>query len=465
MRDRLRGFTFEQIVFWAFVAGLAWAPLLYGGNLLLNWGVNGVIFPGLVAVYEISLLLRKARHPVGINRVALPAALFAAACLWTVFQMQTGDWVPFVHPIWAMASQALGKPLPASISVNRGLTEMGLLRLVTAASVFWLALQLLRNGERAGLFMTAIVVIATAYAIYGLAALAFGPFAFLQIPIREGRVSSTFVGYNSYATYAGMGLIVAVGLIADRFATVIRDSAGSWRHQLAGLIDFAGYRALWLTAAAFLIAVAFILTGSRGGTLATAMGFFCFGVLRPSGSKGGLRVRLVMALTGLAAITAIVAVFGGVLASRFEVSGLSDANRLAVYRLTIHSILDAPWQGFGYGTFIDVFPMYRDASVSLNGMWSQAHSTYLEVFQGLGLIFGSMLIACVGLLGLRCAMAVAKRQKNVIIPRIAAAATVLVGCHALVDFGLQIQAVALTFVAILGAGVAQSMSSRSGVAD
>ena len=46
------------------------------------------------------------------------------------------------------------------------------------------------------------------------------------------------------------------------------------------------------------------------------------------------------------------------------------------------------------------------------------------------------------------------------VPRVAAAVSFLVGIHALVDFSLQIQAVALTFMAVLGAGVAQSESSR-----
>jgi hypothetical protein len=41
----------------------------------------------------------------------------------------------------------------------------------------------------------------------------------------------------------------------------------------------------------------------------------------------------------------------------------------------------------------------------------------------------------------------------------------MVGAHALVDFSLQMQAVVLTFVAALGAGVAQSESSRASLED
>lgn len=50
-------------------------------------------------------------------------------------------------------------------------------------------------------------------------------------------------------------------------------------------------------------------------------------------------------------------------------------------------------------------------------------------------------------------------------PAIATGVAFLVGIHAMVDFSLQLQAVTLTFMAILGAGVAQSESSQQSLAD
>ena len=53
-----------------------------------------------------------------------------------------------------------------------------------------------------------------------------------------------------------------------------------------------------------------------------------------------------------------------------------------------------------------------------------------------------------------------KRKAGATMPAIAAAVSLLLASNALVDFSLQIQAVTLTFMAILGAGVAQALSSR-----
>ncbi len=136
----------DGALLWAFIAGLAWCPFWFGSNTLLAWGVNAVLFPGLVVLYELSLLLRGERHPVAIKHIKVPAALFAAVILWILIQNAT--WTPtwLHHPIWPMAADALDKPIDGSISVNRDLTTLALVRLITAASVFWLAIQLCRDA-------------------------------------------------------------------------------------------------------------------------------------------------------------------------------------------------------------------------------------------------------------------------------------------------------------------------------
>ena len=138
---------------------------------------------------------------------------------------------------------------------------------------------------------------------------------------------------------------------------------------------------------------------------------------------------------------------------------------MGVYIITMRSILAAPLLGYGYGTFADVFPMFRDQSVGTYGQWNQAHNTYLEVFQGLGLLFGSMLIASVVVLVLRCVKGATTRQMNETVPCVAASVAFLLGVHSLIDFSLQMQAIAITFMALLGAGVAQSESSRKMLQD
>ena len=161
---------------------------------------------------------------------------------------------------------------------------------------------------------------------------------------------------------------------------------------------------------------------------------------------------------------AIFVIFGDVLLGKISQEGIGDLGRIVLYGITMRSIFAAPLLGYGYGTFVDVFPMFRDQSISTFAQWTQAHDTYLEAFQGLGLIFGPMLVATVAMLVRRCVKGAVTRQMNET-PCVAAGVAFLLGAYALIDFTLQLQAIAITFMALLGAGVAQSESSRLSLAD
>ena len=459
--------TVEKATFWVFIAGLAWTPFWYGSNDLVAWGVNAVLFPGLAAFYEMSILIRGKRHPVGIRNLSVPVALFAAVVLWILFQNAT--WAPsmLAHPIWGMASGALERPLEASISVNRDLTTLALVRLMTAASIFWVAVQLCRNAPRASHLIESIVAISCTYSAYGLVALAFntGRMPWFEIPSTGGFVSSTFINRNSFATYAGIGLVAVCGLILRLYRHEVGAIDGPRQLRIASFIETTGQRGAVLLGGAFLILVALLLAGSRGGIIAAGLGLVVFSVLTLGRGERRSAGQLKIIVFGIALVLTVYVGFGDALVGGIRAKGFNDTNRLAVYLITLRSIFDAPLLGYGYGTFADVFPMYRDRSISLVGVWEQAHNTYLEVFQGLGLVFGAMLVVSVLLLVLSCVKGASTRQENATIPRVAASVAVLVGSHALVDFGLQIQAVTLTFMAVLGAGVAQSESSRKTLYD
>src|SRR5262249_34937748 len=104
------GVIVERVLLWTFIAGLAWCPFWFGSNALLAWGINAVLFPSLVAIYELSLLIRGKRHPVAITQIKAAAALFAAVVLWILVQNTTWtpDWLH--HTIWQKTAEELQSP-------------------------------------------------------------------------------------------------------------------------------------------------------------------------------------------------------------------------------------------------------------------------------------------------------------------------------------------------------------------
>jgi O-antigen ligase len=469
-KTRLPGFSVgvDVAFLWAFIAALAWCPLWFGGNVLLAWGVNAVLFPGLLIAYELSLLVRGERHPVAVKQIRIPAALFGAVVLWIFFQNAT--WTPawLHHPIWQMAADALDKPIDGSISVNRDLTTLALLRLITAASVFWVALQLCRDAKRANILLWSVAALGCAYAAYGLFAFALTPGQVLWFknPYSRGFVTSTFINPNSFVAYAGIGFIAMCGLILRLYRHEFATVGGSIRFRIATFIEVTGRKGAVLFGGAAVVLVALLLTGSRGGILAMALALLVLGVLtlRPR-QRQSVEQRLAIIIFGALLVAATFVVFGDLVVGKITQQGLRDESRLAVYTIALRSLLGAPILGYGYGTFADVFPMFRDQSVSTWGSWQMAHDTYLEVFQGLGLLFGSLLVASVVLLVLRCVKGAMTRQTNETLPCVAASIAFFLGVHALVDFSLQMQAIAITFMAMLGDGVAQSESSRLALGD
>jgi O-antigen ligase len=455
----------ERALLWSLIAGLAWVPFRYGSNDLLAWGINAIVFPGLAAAYEVSLLVRRKVHPVGLAHLALPAGLFAAVVLFVVVQNISPLPAPLPQPIWGMAAATLDRAVAGSISVDRDLTSLALLRLLTAASVFWLTVQLCRDGARANLLIGSVAAIGCLYAAYGLAAFSLGADGASRVVASGGRVTSTFVNHNSLATYAGIALVAIGGLLLRLYGQAPSGSGVPVGMRLATLIEITGRTGALLVGGAFLLVVALLLTGSRGGIAATAIGLVALAVL--TSMRGRKRGSAPLQIIGGAVVllALVLLAFGDIFIGILVERGVGDTDRLAVYLITLRSILDAPLSGWGYGTFADVFPLYRDRSISVQSAWEQAHNTYLEVFQGLGLVFGALLVGCVVLVVLACVKGAVTRRGNATAPRVAASAACLVGVHALVDFSLQIQAVALTFMALLAAGFAQSHSSRRNLAD
>jgi O-antigen ligase len=455
---------FEALVFWLFVAGLAWVPFWHGGNEAIAWCVNAMLFPGLAILYETGLLLRGKPHQVGLRNILLPAALFLVLVLWIELQNATGLLPDAANPAWKMAGEALGSSPPGSISVNRDLTAVALLRLITGASVFWLALQLCRDARRARTFVGAIALIGAAYAAYGLMTAKTGWLRMPDTP-QGGAVSATFINPDSYAVFAGIGFLATAEMLLRQFQRYGVGAFGNPRRQLAVLAEMTGRDGAPVLAGGFTILAALLLTGSRGGIAATGLAVIALAVLARRNRARGEPVSWPVLFLGLVCIAGTGLLFGTVVSEKVAGAGFFDPNRLAAYRLTLQSIVDQPWFGWGYGTFVDVFPMYRDGSITGSGTWSQAHNTYLEALQGLGIVVGSIFVALVVLLVFRCCKGSALRRENAMVPRFAVAAAILVGAHALIDFSLQIQAVALTFAALLGSGVAQAESSRISLED
>jgi O-antigen ligase len=205
-----------------------------------------------------------------------------------------------------------------------------------------------------------------------------------------------------------------------------------------------------------LLLSASLLTASRGGflSLAVALAVVLLLVVLITRPRVAVGASAVLAAAAIGAV--LVWLSGSTLLERLDQG--QDAARLPIYQDTFDMIAARPWTGHGYGTYEQSFKLYQDRSAG-PFLVDKAHNSYLEHLSELGIPATVLLYLGPFILFLFCLRGVFVRRKDKIFPLLAASATVLVAVHALVDFSLQIPAVAVAYAVILGMGVAQSVPS------
>ncbi|HEX2255839.1 MAG TPA: O-antigen ligase family protein [Afifellaceae bacterium] len=445
---------------------IAWAPAALGSNRPLPWAVNALLAG--------AALLFAAWHTHAAGRstaerlapAALPLLLVCATMTWMAAQALVPAPAGVAHPAWREAGMLADGELTGRISANPRENLLGLLRLATAAATCLAALLLARNPARARFLLDALIAAAALYALYGLYRLALTPDKVLWFDARPAAyLSGPFLSRSQAATYFGLATVAALATLIQHFRRLARPFAASTlRVQVAGMLVLLPWALGARLAALLLIASAVLLTGSRAGIAATAAAMAAVVVLEIARNarrrrNRGLRPQFLLAGVVVVLIGVVFAVAGERIADRLLGDGLAPGARLDVYRMTQAAIADHAWIGSGYGTFQDVFPLYRGHAGAASFTWDKAHNDYLELMLGLGLPAAGLFLWALTAAAVTVTRGALHRRRGAAYPASAAAGTLLVGLHALVDFSLQIQAITLAYALLLGVGLAQASGS------
>ena len=446
-----------RLILWIFVALVMLAPLPFG----MVYSIIQAFFACAVMVLVLgycAVQFRKAGDTyVSLTRIWPETLGFILVLAWGLVQISTFTPESWHHPLWAEASAVLGTEIKSSLSLARGDGFESLMRLLTYGAVFFLALQLGRDRRKAGLIFGAIVIACTGYAIYGLA-LHFGGVEMILWEERAGasrNVSATFVNRNNFATYIGLGLLCATGLYLTGFIKSLQ-SGRIGRDKALHVLQQAFVRGAPLLACILVLFTALFLTHSRAGVTVGLTSIIILVIFL------GLFIRFESSLYKAVAATVLVASLGVFFLSgegwldRLTATDVEREQRMQVYEQTWQAIELSPWTGYGIGGYKQTFLMFADEKSS---NWHMAHNDWLEMMFELGLPMAFLWFAVLGGLGVRCLIGFFRRRRDHVYPLVGFCACVLVGLHSLVDFSLQIPAVAVTFAVMLGVGVAQSWSS------
>jgi O-antigen ligase len=272
-------------------------------------------------------------------------------------------------------------------------------------------------------------------------------------------VRSTFVNRNHFATWQGLAMLCAMAWFYHRMAKPEVKPYAVPQDRETRTVEF--ILKAWKPMTALLLMVtALVLTHSRGGFVATLCGTIVLMVLLDRRVSSRSTLSRVTVGTALAVASIAFYLTSELLLDRINRTDITTEARMEVFANVDRAIGDNPLLGFGYGTFADSFRLYDQVEDTVQ--YDRAHNTWLENAFELGVPAALALYLALGGLAVTCWRGVARRYRDWVFPATGAAASVLVGVHATVDFSLQLPAVAILYATIMGVGVAQSYSSIDG---
>jgi len=457
----------ETVSFAFLIVTLAWAPFPLGSDRPWSW----TLLTFLVVISWLFWLASVWQSPASaarsVRRIAGPLFLASLALFWGAMQCLPCMPKAWLNPVWSIAADGLDKPLNATISLNGWSTVTELMKLVTYMMAGWLAYVFCERPGRAKRLLDALIAIGACYATYALVMAMLG-IAQIQVfytttASGSSPIAAPFMTHASFASFLGMiTLCTCVRLFALGTGNIV--SVRGPRQLFLTTLKFGFGRGTPLLVAGLVLFSMLVAAASRAGFLAVLVGIMTLlvfaSVMEPR------RTISKWAFAGIA-VSALIAVFlfqvnGDTLESGFNDLIRGDATldlRGVLWSAATHMVADAPLPGLGLGSFENAYPLYADHVYPFN--MDKVHNDYLELAAGLGLAAALAWLSALLWLGIQCGRGIILRRRNRMYSLIAVAATVSVAVHSVFDFTLQIPAVALTYVAILGMGVAQSFSTRA----
>lgn len=458
----------EKIILFGLLLLIFISPLPLGSNRPLPWSVMSLSVGVLLFLWGCIAYFDPKLSRISLRKIWFIVIPFLLVMVWIPIQMFVLDGT-LSHPLWQMTEDILKVKTSPSITIDKYKTLESYMKFLCYGVVFLLSLQVSRSSSNAKILVNSVAIASIFYAIYGIYAFKAGDNKILWFDKIEyfGAVTSTFLNKNSYATYVGIGLITSLGL----FLNLVISNKGVFtlKDKIIALINNFEFKRVIFLAFVIVLLATLIMTYSRAGLICSAIAilvFICIFAL----SKPAREFRIIFYIVTFILLLIFgfyVFIKGDQLSNRFSVIDEEIKNRSDIYAITINAIKSNPFVGTGLGTYENNFLIYKDARISLylHKRVDHAHNTYLETMMEIGIPAFSLLFISIFSSLVICARGVLTRQRNTIYPAISVGVSILIWLHALFDFSVEMPAIAVTYAVILGAGLAQSYSTRKSTSD
>jgi O-antigen ligase len=388
--------------------------------------------------------------------------LIAAYALVLHEQLSSHPWFAAPDPIWGEASEALGIHLRPSVSIARNQPFFALGPPLAVMLSLICSFIVCADRARAQRLIKVIAWSGVIYAVFAIVTFVVDPTHILWRTKQayDTVLTGTFINRNTAAVYFGMCSMLWLLGLAEKVRSRLPSKGVSLSGALNLILSLGSRDVRLLSVMLFICLAAMFMTGSRAGIVLSLMALVVSMIARFYRDLRHRRSALTVVVFGVVGSLALLQVMGAGVNGRFDAQGLSDEGRFETYRATWRMIADHPWFGTGLGTFAWGFPAYRSSAISVWGVWDRAHNTLLEIAAEMGLPIAGLVVVGWVLVFAVLLRGILRRRRDLVVPVAAFSGAMLAVLHSLIDFSLQIPGYAIGVFALVGAGLAQSFSSR-----
>jgi O-antigen ligase len=450
---------YRDILFALLAALIAGAPLPLGSNRDWAWSPLSGVVGLLLIMLALSALSKDERAFSHFRSLLVPALLVGLVACWGLLQASGLTPNSWINPIRLSTAPFLPEGGAALVAIEREQVLTGLMRLLLYAGVFVLSADLCADPRKGRILASVVVWSAVFYTVSAMAIAAVNRFApvtgvtlFTPSP---GDFTGPFVNRNNFSTYAAMAAVVAMAMTMRSIGDNARPDEGTaarWRRRLLGLVGKGG---IWLVAVTIL-GTGILLAESRAGIACFALGSMTV-VAFLSGSRGRW-IAVGGVVIGVLGLVSLMPSGAAVMRRVVTLAEKGESDRAQLFAAAWQAIELRPLLGWGMNSFQSLYSVFQPVGISIS--FDKVHNTYLELAFDLGVAGAACLIFAVTWIAARCLRGYWERRQNRELPLLGVAATLVVGAHALVDFSLQIPAVTVVYMSLLGLAWAQSWSSR-----
>lgn len=427
------------------------------------FGANVPVFSSGIVTLTGVLGLAAFSHPKlpsppvwGIVACMVPVMVWAVVQAWPL----PAQWESLAHPLWQSAA-ALLPQMGHSISLAPTDSFAVLSHFMGYGLVFVLAAAVGQRQSSSRILLAGLAGGGTLICLYGLIIYLAGNNYVLWLPKTSytDSLTATFINRNTYATFAGVVVLLNLCMYLHRVGEVPSPSRAGLNQRLRMLVGLTAPR-VWWGIAALAVFVTLVLSNSRAGLASTLVGIGIVWLALYGSVKGARPALWGSALAGLVLVLVLLSIIGPAVLERMEALEKDASIRSSLFAVTYNILQSAPWQGIGLGGFEETFRTVRDLRVPFwaNTRIDHAHNSWLELFTEVGVPAAIFLVMGVLLLLVGYVKGVENRKRGVIYPATGLGVLVLVAMHALADFSPNIPGFSLFAAAVLGLLLAQSVS-------